>query len=81
MKQRLGIFQEANVVSSHRLYQSFRRGQCAQRYPEMVGIVECVEEIFVERMDILKSRETLKDGLELFRERLGRKLDLSSVEA
>jgi hypothetical protein len=31
----------------------------------MVGIVEGVEEILVERVDVLETRETLEDGAEL----------------
>lgn len=47
----------------------------------MVGIVEGIEEVFVERMDVLQPRKPFKDSLELFTECLGGKLDLSSVEA
>lgn len=47
----------------------------------MVGIVEGVEKILVERVDILKTRETLEDGAKLFRKGLLGELDLSCVES
>lgn len=46
----------------------------------MVGIVESVEEVFVERVDVLQSRKPVEDGLELFGEGLGGEFDLASVE-
>lgn len=46
----------------------------------MVGIVEGVEEIFVEWMDVLQTRKAIKNGLQLFTECLGGELDLSGVE-
>ena len=46
----------------------------------MVGIVKGVEEVFVERVDILKSREAVQYQLELLCERLLREFDLSCIE-
>ena len=46
----------------------------------MVGIVESIEEVFVEGMDILQAWETIEDGLELLAKRLGSKFNLASVE-
>ena len=46
----------------------------------MVGIIESIEEVFVEGMDILKAWETVKNGLELFAERLRSEFNLASVE-
>jgi hypothetical protein len=46
----------------------------------VVGIVESIEEVFVEGMDILQARETVEDGLELLTKRLGSKFNLASVE-
>lgn len=53
----------------------------AQRNAEMVGIVECVEQILVERMNILQSGKTLEDGTELFGKGFLGELDLSSIKA
>lgn len=47
----------------------------------MVGIVECVEEILVEWVNVLQTRETVEDGAKLFRKGLLGELDLSSVES
>ena len=46
----------------------------------MVGIVQSVHQIAVERVDVLESREAIEDGLQLLSKRLGRKFDLSRVE-
>lgn len=47
----------------------------------MVCIVQCVEEIFVEWVDVGESWEAVEDGLEFLAERFGCELDLASVEA
>ena len=47
----------------------------------MVGIVEGIEEVFVERVYILKAWEAVENGLEFFGERLGGELDFSSIKA
>jgi hypothetical protein len=46
----------------------------------VVGIVESIEEVFVEGMDILQAWETIEDGLELLAKRLGSEFNLASVE-
>ena len=46
----------------------------------MVGIVESVEEVFVEGMDILQAWESIKNGLELLAKSLRSKFDLASIE-
>lgn len=46
----------------------------------MVCIVEGIEEIFMERMDILESRKSIENQGELFAEGLCRELDFSGVE-
>jgi hypothetical protein len=46
----------------------------------MVGIVECIEQVFVKWVYVLKARKPIKDGLELFAECFGGELDFSSVE-
>jgi hypothetical protein len=47
----------------------------------MVGIVEGVEEILVEWVDVLQTRETVEDGAKLLRKGLLGELDLSGVES
>lgn len=56
------------------------RRQLAEGDPEVVGIVEGVEKILVERVDVLEAREALEDGAELFREGFLGELDLTRVE-
>jgi hypothetical protein len=46
----------------------------------VVGIIERIEEVFVEGMNILQAREAIKDGLELLAERFRREFDLASVK-
>jgi hypothetical protein len=46
----------------------------------VVRIVEGVEQILVERMDILQPGETLEDGAEFLGESLLGKLNLASIE-
>ena len=46
----------------------------------MVGIVECVQQIFVEWVDVLESGEAVEDRLELLTEGLRGELDFSGVE-
>lgn len=40
--------------------------QLAESDSEMVGIVECVQEILVERVDLIDARKTLEHSTELF---------------
>jgi hypothetical protein len=46
----------------------------------MVGIVKGVEKILVERMNILKSWEAIKDQSDLFAEGLLSELDLTGIK-
>lgn len=46
----------------------------------MVCIVQCIEQVFVEWVNVLQPRKAVEDGLKLFAERFGRELDLSRVE-
>lgn len=54
--------------------------QLTQRYAEVVGIVESVEEVLVEGMDILEAGEAIQDEGELLGEGFLRELDFPSVE-
>lgn len=68
MEERLRIFEKPNIISRNSLDQSLCGGQCTEGYPEVIGIVEGIEEIFVERMNILQSWEAIENGLKLFAE-------------
>ena len=61
LEQRLCIFEEADIISGDDFDQMLRCRQLAEGYAEMVGIVEGVHEIFVERVDILQAREAIQD--------------------
>lgn len=52
-----------------------------ERNLKMVGIVKGVEQVLVERMDILKPRKAVQDRGKLLGESLLCKLDLSGVES
>lgn len=47
---------------------------------EVVGIVQGVEKILVERVDVCEAREAVKDGLDLLGKGLGGVLDFTDVE-
>jgi hypothetical protein len=49
----LRILEKSHVVAGYDFNEMLRSGELAKGNPEMVGIVEGVEEIFVERVDIL----------------------------
>lgn len=53
LKQRLPILEKTDVISRDCLNQMLGRGHLAKGDFEMIGIIERVEQIFVERMDIL----------------------------
>jgi hypothetical protein len=53
LEQGLCIFQKSDIVSRHRLNESFGRRQRAQSDLEVVGIVEGIEQIFVEGVNVL----------------------------
>jgi hypothetical protein len=62
------------------LNQLLRSRQLREGYPEVICIVEGVEEIAVEGMDVLKFWEAVEDGLQFLREGLGSVFDLARVE-
>lgn len=55
-------------------------GQLTKGNSKMVGIVEGIEKIFVERVDILKTWESIEDQRELLGEGLLGELDLTGIE-
>lgn len=80
MEQRLCVFQQSDVISRYGFDQSLRGGQGAECYSEMVCIVQCVHEIFVERVNVLEAWEAIEDCLEFFGESLCSVLDFSCVK-
>ena len=80
MKQGLSILQKPHIVSGHRFDEAFCRVQLAKCNSEVVGIVEGIEQVLVERVDVLQPGEALEDGAELVREGLLGELDFAGVE-
>lgn len=56
-------------------------GELTKGDSEVVGIVESVEKILVERMNILQAGKAVEDGAKFLRKGLLGELDLSSVES
>ena len=46
----------------------------------MIRIVQGVQQIFVKGVNVLKAREAVKNGTDLFAKRLGGVFDLADVE-
>lgn len=80
LEEGLRILEQTDVISGDGLDQVLCGGQLAESDAEMVGIVEGVEKILVERMDILQPWESVENERDLFAEGLLRELDLPCVE-
>lgn len=61
LEQRLGIFEQTNIVSRDGLDQVTSRGQLPKGYSEVVCIVEGIEQVLVERVDVLEAGKAVKD--------------------
>ena len=59
MEEGLCVFEETNVVSRDGFNEVFSGRQLSKGYPEMVGIIERIQQIFVERMYVLKTGKTV----------------------
>ena len=59
LEEGLCIFEETDIIAGNDFDEVLRGGELSEGNPEMIGVVEGVEEIFVERVDILKSREAV----------------------
>lgn len=79
--ERLCVFQKADVIAGDGLDQVLGSGHLTKGNLEVVRIVEGVEQILVERVDVLKTRKAVEDGGELVGEGLLGELDLSGVES
>jgi hypothetical protein len=80
LKQRLRILEKADIVTRHNFDEMLCGGELAESYAEVVGVVQGVEEIFVEGVDVLKTGETIEDQRKLFGECFLGKFDLSGVK-
>ena len=47
LEKRLGVLEETDVVSRDRFYQMLRGGELTKSNAEVVGIVECIQEILI----------------------------------
>jgi hypothetical protein len=79
--ERLCVFQKTDVISGNCLYQVLGSGHLAKGNLEVVRIVEGVEQILVERVDVLETGKAVEDGGKLVGEGLLGELDLSGVES
>lgn len=59
LEERLCVFEETNIVSRDGFDEVFSGRELAKGYSEMVGIVERIQQILVERMYVLKTGKTL----------------------
>jgi hypothetical protein len=80
LEERLGILEQAHVISGDGLNKMFCGGQLTEGNTEVVRIVECVQKILVEWMDVLQSWKSIKNQRDLLAESLLRELDLSCVK-
>ena len=80
LEKRLGVFEQADIVARHDLYEMLGGGQLTQGDAEVVGVVERVEQVLVERVDVLEPREAIEDERELLGEGLLCEFDLAGVK-
>jgi hypothetical protein len=80
LKQRLPVFQQPYVIACDRLDKGFGGRKLPEGNTEVVRIVQCIQQITVERVDVCKTREGLDGAGEAFSEGFGRVFDLSRVE-
>jgi len=80
LEEGLRIFEKADIIAGNDFDQMLCGRELAESYPEVVCIVKGVEEIFVERVDILQSWEAVEDEGELLSEGFLRELDLSGIK-
>lgn len=74
------LTEEPHVVPRDALCQTLGRRQLAERNLKMIRIVKTVEQIPMERMNVVQAREALDDSAKLLADHLLRKLDLAGVE-
>lgn len=57
MEERLCVFEETNIVSRDGFNEVFSGRELAKGYAEMVGIIERIQQVLVERMYVLETGE------------------------
>jgi hypothetical protein len=80
LEQRLRILEKTNIVSGDSLDQMLSSRKLTEGNAEVIGIVEGVEKVLVERMDVLKSWEAVENQRDLLTEGLLGVLDFTGVE-
>lgn len=80
LEEGLCIFEKSDIIARHDLDQMLRSRELAECNAEVVCIVEGVEEILVERVDILESRKAIENQGELLSEGLLCEFDFPGVE-
>ena len=80
LEERLSILEKSDIVAGHSFDQMLGRGELTKSDTEMVSVVKGVEKILMERMNILKSWETVENESDLFTEGLLGVLDLTGVK-
>ena len=59
LEERLCVFEETNIVSRDGFDEMFSGRKLSEGYSEMVGIIEGIQQVLVERMYVLKTGKTL----------------------
>lgn len=59
LEERLCVFEETDIISGDRFDKVFGGRELAEGYSEMVCVVERIQQVFVERMYVLKTGETI----------------------
>ena len=80
LKQTLTILDETHVISGDGLDQTLCGVTLAEGNAEVVGVVESVEQILVERVNVGEAREAVQDSRQLLTEGLCGVFDLAHVE-
>ena len=80
LEQTLTILDETHVISGDGLDQTLCGVTLAEGNAEVVGVVESVEQILVERVNVGEAREAVQDSRQLLTEGLCGVFDLAHVE-
>lgn len=81
LEERLSILEQAHVITRDCLNQGLGCGELTKSNPEVIRIVERVQQITMERMDICKAGEGLNGGGEALGEGFGGVLDFSGIKS
>lgn len=81
LEQRLPVLEQTHVITRNRLDERLGSVELTEGNSEVIRIVESIEQITVERVDILEAREGFDRGGEALGEGLSGVLDFSRVES